>query len=162
DTDNHRIRVVEIVRPSFQLSISSLNFSVRSSGLAPPSQTFDVTSATVGLPFAVSATTASGGPWLAATPATGAVPTRIRVSVNPPRLAAGAYQGTITVTAPEAGPPTQTVTVQLTVEPPAPPVAAVEPSGLTFNFLQGASPTSQQVRVANVGSGALSFTATAT
>ncbi|MBI3694863.1 MAG: hypothetical protein HY238_08495, partial [Acidobacteria bacterium] len=162
DTLNHRIRVVEIVRSTFQLSTRTLSFSARSNGLPPTAQSFDVTSPTVGLPFTVGAATGSGGPWLVATPTSGVTPARIRASMNPSGLAAGAYQGTITVTAPDAGPPTQTVTVQLTVEPAAPPVVAIEPTGLTFSFLHGASPATQQLRVFNAGSGSLAFSVTAT
>jgi len=161
DTGNSRIRLVETLRPSFQLSAPRLDFTVSSGGQPPPSQSFDVTSATVGLPITVRASTASGGPWLTVTPASGAAPTRIRVGVNPAGLAAGTYQGTVTVTAPDASPPAQTVTVQVLVEPPPPPAPSVEPSGLTFSFLQGANPASQQLRVSNLGSGSLSFTATA-
>ncbi|MBI3696509.1 MAG: hypothetical protein HY238_16920 [Acidobacteria bacterium] len=161
DTGNGRIRRIDIARPSFQLSTPTLSFAMRSNGAAPPPQNIDVTG-TVGLALTVTATTASGGSWLTATPAIAATPARVLISVNQAGLAAGAYQGVVTVTAPDASPPTQTVTVQLTVDPPAPPVAAVAPAGLTFSFLQGASASSRQLRVANVGSGSLAFSISAT
>jgi uncharacterized protein (TIGR03437 family) len=101
------------------------------------------------------ATTSGGGSWLQAGPAAGTTPATLSMSVNPAGLAAGAYTGTITVTAPGASNSPQTITVRLTVTA----TIAATPSALSFSQIAGGpAPSAQAVSVSSSG-GALSFSA---
>jgi hypothetical protein len=100
-----------------------IQFSWVSGTASPQSQSLTVSGA-AGVGFTVSFSTNSGGNWLSVTPTSGttcncsAQPT-LTVSANPTGLAAGAYQGIITITPTgtqfqPAGPPVQ-IDVGLTV-----------------------------------------------
>src|SRR5205823_9941521 len=80
---------------------------------APGHQLVNLTSD--GSPLTYSITTSSS--WLAATPKDGATPGTLDVSVNPQGLAAGSYQGTLTVRSGGSGTFSQTVPVNLAVLP---------------------------------------------
>jgi uncharacterized protein (TIGR03437 family) len=67
------------------------------------------------------ATAASTGNWLSATPASGTTPGSVSVSVNPAGLAAGTYNGTVQIASSTASNTPQTVNVTLTVTAPALP-----------------------------------------
>src|SRR5207245_68651 len=84
------------------------------------------------------------------------------VTVNPSGLAAGNYQGTVTVRAPNADPAVQTVSVTVFIEPAGPGHLGVQPSaGLSFSFTQASAAQTSRVVVSNLGGGALLFQATA-
>jgi uncharacterized protein (TIGR03437 family) len=113
---------------------ATLTFGYTLQSAAPAAQTVQITAAAppgVGalatFPFAASATTATGGPWLAVTPATGTVPGSISVSINPQGLAAGSYTGSVTVATGSAnGATSAVIPVTLTVTTaPTPVVAAI-------------------------------------
>jgi uncharacterized protein (TIGR03437 family) len=57
----------------------------------------------------------NGSGWLSATPASGVTPGTVTVSVNPASLAAGTYNGTVTITASATGSPIS-IPVTLTVQ----------------------------------------------
>jgi uncharacterized protein (TIGR03437 family) len=110
------------------LAPASLTFNAQTGGTAPAAQNIAVTSTGVALPFTAAATTTTGGNWLSVSPASGnttasgGAATNLSVSVNPTGLAAGTYQGTITVTSANASNSPQTATVTLVVTQPAAPV----------------------------------------
>src|SRR5262249_56904764 len=107
--------------------------------------------------------TAAGGAWLSVNPASGTAPTSPIVSVNPANLAAGNYQGTVTVRVPNANPPTQAVSVTVFVEPAGPARLGVDPTaGLNFSYTQASAAQTGRIVVSNLGGGALVFQATAT
>ncbi|MFN7919855.1 MAG: hypothetical protein U0Q16_07140 [Bryobacteraceae bacterium] len=64
--------------------------------------------------------------WLTASPSNGTAPSNVSVGVSTAGLAAGTYNGTVTVTAPGAPNSPKTIAVTLNV-------AAVSPASLTFN-----------------------------
>src|SRR5208283_3244837 len=77
-------------------------------------------------------------------------------------LAAGTYQGTVTITAPNAVPATTTVAVTLTVLPATPAALAVDTQNVSFTATQGSGGLTLQLHVSNTGGGSLTFTASAT
>src|SRR5207244_8111458 len=107
---------------------------------------------TRGLPDALAVS--SSATWLSATPASGSTPGSLSVSVNPSGLAAGTYNGTISVAATGAGNSPRTVAVALTVTaaPPPSPNLSTTPSSLNFAFQIGsANPAAQNVSVSSSG-----------
>ncbi len=81
------------------LSRSSLQFIARA-GSSPAPQTFEVQNTGAGtLGWSASASTTSGANWLSVGPVSGAAPSTLTVTVSSAGLAAGAYYGSITITA---------------------------------------------------------------
>lgn len=101
------------------VSPATLSFSYTAGAASPPSQTVVITSPGASLTYTASASTASGGPWLSVSPASGIVSATLTISVNPSALAPGSYNGTITITPSGTGNTPQTVPVKLTVSAPA-------------------------------------------
>jgi uncharacterized protein (TIGR03437 family) len=139
---------------------TALNMPVTLQVKAPPS-TLTVTPATVTVsytrgggavaPVALSLTgngtlmtftaAVSGAPWLAASPVSGimfpAFSTQVTLSIDAANLDPGVYKGTVTINAPSAANKTQTVDVNLTVNPGAPTLTSLFPAGIS----QGSSAT---------------------
>lgn len=101
--------------PQAQLgvSVSSLNFSGAANSTPAP-QSVEVTAIGGPIGFIARASTATGGDWLAVE-AWGLTPQAIRVTVKPAGLAAGTYNGTVTISSCASAQP-QPVTVRLTVQ----------------------------------------------
>jgi uncharacterized protein (TIGR03437 family) len=162
DSGNDRIRKVLASPPAFSLAPAALTFSASSGTAAVGAQQLAVSSAVTGLAWSAQASTESGGSWLSISPAAGTMPTAMAVSVDVSALAAATYRGTITVTAPQAAPPTQTVSVELTVTAAPKPQLALEPDSLTFQAQAGGdNPAAQTLRISNAGTGTLAWTARA-
>jgi uncharacterized protein (TIGR03437 family) len=160
DTGNDRIRKILATPPFFSVNPTSARIPTASGSPAVGGPQVVVSSAVDGLAWAARATTESGGNWLSAAPATGATPGTTVINVNVANLAAGTYRGAITVQAPLAAPPVQTVTVELTVTPAPKPQLVVEPESLIFEALAGGdAPGPQTLRVTNGGEGTLDWTA---
>jgi uncharacterized protein (TIGR03437 family) len=159
DTFNYRIREVLNQLPTYQVTSASspLTFSATAGGGAPAAQTINLASSTPGLVFTASAS----APWLTISPFSGTIPSVLQVSVDPSTLAAGTYQGTITITAPNAVPPTTTVAVTVTVTTASPAGLSISTQNVNFSATQGSSALTQQLQIANIGGGSLSFTAAA-
>jgi len=119
--------------PEIQVSPAALEFVVRRGDITPPPVQSLAVTADGPANFTVSATTVSGGNWLAVTPSGGDAPTGLTVTVSSfSTLAPGSYTGTITVT-PASGTPV-TVPVALTVTAPR---LQVNPASLLFTFPPG-------------------------
>ena len=121
DPGADRIRKVSSGASASPVTVSptALSFSVNAGAAAPPSQTLVIVSPGATLTFTAAASTTAGGNWLAVSPTNGNVATTLTVSINPAGLAAGTYNGTVTITPSGAGNTPQTVPVKLTVNPPA-------------------------------------------
>ena len=142
---------------SLTVTPTTLTFNIPTGGGNPGIQGIQVTSASYGVSFTAAATTTTGGSWLSVSPTIAAVPVNLGISVNPAGLAAGTYQGTITLT-PTGGSP-QTVAVTMVVQAPA--TLTVSPSTMSFAYRTGDSPpASQSISVSSSGT-ALGFTASA-
>ncbi len=103
-SDAVNIIVGSVATSTLTLSATSLNFAFAVGGAPPP-----VKSVTVTGPSSFAATT--NAPWLNA----GVSGASIAVSINPSGLAAGTYQGTVSVSAAGASNSPQTVSVSLVV-----------------------------------------------
>ncbi|MFN7921291.1 MAG: hypothetical protein U0Q16_14415 [Bryobacteraceae bacterium] len=106
---------------------------------------------------AVPFTATASDPWILLAPTSGTAPGTLTVTANPASLAAGTYNGTVTIT-PSNGTPSRTVAVTMTIAgpPPAIPTISVSPASLSFN---GAG--SQQVALTTSNGAGVGFTAAA-
>ncbi len=142
------------VTPAPQLTVTpaALTFDAQSGGAAPAAKALNIASTGTALNYSIS----SNAAWLAATPASGATPASVSVSVNPAGLAVGSYSGTVTISA--AGATTQPVGVTLNIT--AAPQLGASPSLFNFTAVAGgAAPASQGLQVTSTGT-PLAFTAT--
>ncbi|MBV8551245.1 MAG: DUF4082 domain-containing protein [Acidobacteriaceae bacterium] len=98
--------------PALLLTNGNLSFTAFVGSTNPPSQSFTVFNEGTG---ALNWTASTNAPWLVLSATSGTTPQSVAVSVNPTGLAAGTYTGTITLSAPGATNPPQTVSVTLTV-----------------------------------------------
>jgi len=100
------------------VNTNSLTFSYQiGSGQSPQPQSLQVTS--TGGPVQVSVGTTSTGGWLSATPSSGNTPLPVSVQVNPQGLAAGTFNGTVSISAPGvlANPINVGVTLTVSAQP---------------------------------------------
>lgn len=141
--------------PVLQVSPSSVSFQYQSGGSLPPPEAVVLSNLGNPLALAVSVATQTGGNWLKATPTTSTTPAALLIEAAPSALAAGTYQGTVTVAATGAANTPQTIPVTLTVS--GSPMIRLSASNLTFVGQAGQSnPQPKTVRVNSTGS-ALGF-----
>jgi hypothetical protein len=98
--------------PSLNVTPGTVTFTYASGTSTPGTQSLSVASSGTALNITA---TASGGAWLTVTPTTGSTPATLKVNANPTGLAAGTYNGTITITSDGAANSPQTIPVKLTV-----------------------------------------------
>jgi uncharacterized protein (TIGR03437 family) len=116
--------------PTISLSSSSVSFSFAIGGAAPAAQSVTASNSGGG---SLSYSVASNAAWLI-TSVSGA---SITVSANPAGLAAGAYQGTVTVTAAGASNSPQSIAVSLLVTGSATPTITISSITNSATDLQG-------------------------
>ena len=102
-----------VVASTVTVSPAALQFTASVGGTAPAPQALSLSGARLAVSADVSA------PWITVTPASGLVPSRLNVGINPAGLAPGSYAGAVTVNAPGAANSPVRVPVSLTVEPAA-------------------------------------------
>lgn len=141
------------------VSPNPVNFTIPAGSTSFPPQTVTVSTSVVGgVMFSATATTATGGNWLAVSPlstltATPSSPAVLQLTVNPTNLVANTYSGTITIT-PTNGTAPFTVPVNLTIS--GSPTLSVSPSMFSFAYQTGtAFPTPQTLTIG--GAGVMSF-----
>ena len=88
--------------PALLATPSLLSFSVSGGGVAPAAQTLAIASSGAAVSFTASASTSSGGNWLAVSPSSGTTPASLSVSIALTNLAAGTYQGAVTLSSTSA------------------------------------------------------------
>jgi uncharacterized protein (TIGR03437 family) len=140
-------------------------FAVQGGGPAPP-QFFNIlNTGRDQMIFNATASTLSGGPWLAIFPGNGVsdasistVP-QVRVDEDPGNLRAGIYYGSARVSSPGADNSPQFVSAVLNVLPPGTNIGPlVQPTGLIFSGIAGGElPGSQTVLVQNTSSNPMVF-----
>ncbi len=147
------------VQPRCGLTLSAgtgnLSFTAVSGQTNPSNQSLNI-GATSSCAGTINWKATSANNWLAVTPASGqlkgSASTVTSIGVNASILKPGTYMGNIAFTAAQS---TQTVMVQLTVQPPPPPTAPImgaTPLGLNFSTTQGMpSPPGQVVTITNTG-----------
>jgi hypothetical protein len=136
----------------------TLTFTYASGSTTSGSQNLSITSSGAALQITAAA---SGGSWLSVTPTTGSTPATVKVSANPTGLAAGTYNGTITITSTGAANTPQTIPVKLVVgsSTGTGKLRIWPPRGVYFDYQSGQSdPAPKNVRVMSTGA-PLSFTA---
>jgi len=143
--------------PLLSLTPNSLKFTYQVGGALPPSQTITPSSTSAAITYGV-VPQATGGNWLLVNPVTGSTPNPIAVSVDPTGLAAGTYNGTVSVTGVGTGNPTQTVPVTLTITNN--PILTVSSSSLTFNYQRGKNPPGAQTVSVNSTGAPFNYTIT--
>ncbi len=99
--------------PKLAVSPASMSFTAQAGGKPPAGQTIAMISTGEALGFKV--TTGTSASWLSATPGDGQTPGSITVSVNPSGLAAGTYNGSVSIAASDAGNSPRVVPVTLVV-----------------------------------------------
>ena len=131
--------------PTLQVSSSSLTFSMVGTGTLPAAQGLTVTASNGStIPFNVAVATSSGGSWLSS-PSTGTTGTPISVAILANSLAPNTYNGTLTITSPQAT-GSVVVSVQLAVNS-----INLSPTSLTINYqLGGTAPAGQTLTVSSV------------
>jgi hypothetical protein len=140
---------------SLVASPSSLAFSSNLGAANPPSQTLQLTNGGGG---SLVWTVVSSASWLTTSQISGGTPSSFHVSVNSMPLAAGTYNGTISLVALGATNSSLVVNVSLTVVSPPPSIAANPPiMNFTANIGQ-AAPPAQTLAVLNGGAGSFSYT----
>jgi uncharacterized protein (TIGR03437 family) len=131
---------------------STLSFSVNAGAAAPPTQTVVIGSLGSTLTYTAAASTTGGGPWLSVSPDSGNANTVLTISVNPSGLAAGSYNGTITITPSGAGNTPLTIPVKLTVNAAASQgiISTIAGNGLVPFSAEGGAATGAAVGVSAV------------
>ena len=132
---------------------TTLTFTQLAGGAAPAAQTIAVTGSPAALNFTVTSSTQNGVNWLGASPASGATPANVQVTVNGGSLAVGQYTGTVTIAS--AGAAGSPVNVPVVLNVVAPGTLTATPTTLSFAYIIGqTAPVAQNL--------ALSSTAAAT
>ncbi len=85
--------------------------------------------------------------------------TAVQVSVTSASLSAGNYSGSVTIYAPGASNSVMTVPITLTIKAAT---LSVSPSSLTLFAAVGSHPATENVQIANAGSGTLSYSSSVT
>ncbi len=160
DSRNNRIREVLSAPPTISVSSTNLPVSAPSAG-TPAQATVAVNSSSQGIGYSLTFSTQSGGNWLSASLTQGQAPGTFQIIADPTNLAAGMFPGTVTVSNPYAVPPTQTIAVAFQVTAGAPPQLSAGTGPLTFALSARSPASTVQLAVSNLGSGSLSFAATA-
>jgi len=117
------------------VSPQSLSFTASAGGSPPASQKITVSNSTGPAQFSVGTTSTPNG-WLSVDTMSATTPKDVNVSVNAQGLAAGTYNGSITITQAGSSTPAQTVGVTLTVTAVQPP----QPTTVTSNASNLAGP----------------------
>lgn len=136
--------------PVLNVAPSQLTFSHQIGESAPAAQMVNVTGSEP-LTYTVAA---SGGNWLSVSSMSGDTPGSLNVLVNPAGLAAGTYDGVVSIASADAGNSPQTVAVALNVT--AQPLS-VTPTQLSFSHQLGtAAPPFQVIQVFSEGTSSFS------
>jgi uncharacterized protein (TIGR03437 family) len=139
---------------SLTASPTAIQFSMQPGGALPLDQTFSVTTTgSSGVSYTATASTTSGGNWLIiSNGATGTAPATVTLHIdNATSLAAGAYNGTVSITS-NAG--TASVTVTLSVSPNGATIINANPMQLDFTIQGQSSSMKPQQTVAITSSAA--------
>ena len=138
---------VTAATPALAVSPASLSFAYQVGGSVPAAQSLAISGAAT-----TYTVTAAGGTWLSVTPASGGTSGSAAVSVNTASLAAGTYNGTVTITAAGSTGSPKAVPVTLTVTA-APTSLTLTPASLAFAFqLGGTAPAAQTLNINGVSS----------
>ena len=143
--------------------IPPLAFTKPFGGPNPLPQVLGIESTGTALSFSATATTSTGGNWLQVSNGSGTTPEAITLSITADvSLAAGTYNGTLTIKEYFKGVIKMIVPVTLTVAPTGGTFFDNMPGQFTFSLKTGGQPPSQIMQIRNGGSGTLAWTLTGT
>lgn len=143
---------------TLSVSPASLTFTQAAGGAPPAAQTVQIALSNNGTgQFTAVASSGSIGNWLSVTPASGAAPGTISVSVNGANLSQGTYNGSVVVSVPGVAGSPITIPVTLTVGPAQ--GLTISPAAVVFNTSAGGSTSTQTVNITSTG-GQVNFTIT--
>jgi len=137
--------ILQLNATTASVSASKLAFTGQTGGAAPVSQTFDVTTNGVPLPFSAVANDGGIG-WLSLKNATGTTPGTVTVNVDSSKLTTGTYFGSVYVNVPNAGGSPFRIPVSFTVT-----AGTISAPTTTLTFTQaagGLAPATQTVAIA--------------
>jgi uncharacterized protein (TIGR03437 family) len=135
---------------------ASLQFAYTAGGTVPSAQPVQIA---IGGTGTLAWTAAASDPWLSLAAASGTAPGALFVSVSPAGLSAGAYNGTVQISAAGVANSPVSIAVTLTVTA-APATLVAAPQTLTFQYTAGgAVPAAQDISIANGGAETLSWLA---
>lgn len=147
--------------PALALAVSSVTFVTTTTGANPAAQTVAVSNAgggtLGGLQVSLAYASNQRTGWLTVQLDQAATPAVLTVGVQKGTLAAGAYNATVTISAPGASNGAQTLAVGFAVQDPvSPPSLLLSSSVIAFSAVTGATPSAQAVQCTNAGGGTLS------
>lgn len=134
------VSVTVTTRPTFTVTPEQFSFQA-APGTSPPAEQLRIRSSGRTIPWTATVQTSSGGNWLSISPLSGVTGTLTNVAADSAGLASGAYQGSITISAPDSVNVSETISVSLLVGAPTTIV-----SGATFQT--GAGLTRGMIAVA--------------
>jgi uncharacterized protein (TIGR03437 family) len=154
------VKLTVATGPLLTISALPAKFVYQIGGTTPPQQTIALGSSTAALNYSVIVNASSGGSWLAVSPASGITPASLTITVNPVGLPAGDYDGSISITAPDAANSPVIVPVKLSVSDTTAITATLASVELNYQIGGLNQILSQVVGVGSTG-GAVDVTATA-
>lgn len=156
DFGNNRIRSVLTAIPAFSAAPTQLTFSAASGAAQGTPQIVNLNAILGGQAFGgVPYSATASDTWLSVSPASGNMPARLEVRVDPSRLAAGSYTGTVRITAAGTQTGSVTIPVALTVTGARPPQLSLGSANLAFSLQRGAGEAQRQLVISNSGGGSL-------
>jgi hypothetical protein len=139
-------------QPTISLSTNNLTFNGVKGDANPAGQTFNITNSGGSLNWTVS----DNASWLDKTPSGGNGNGTVTASINTTNMNPGTYTGTITVSAPGAANPTQTINVTYNLAQQ--PAISLNKTSLSFAATpNGSLPSSQTFTISNSGGGTLNW-----
>jgi len=155
--DSNEETYIPATTPRISLSTTSLSNSC-TEGSDAPSQTFEVWNSGINT---LNYTISDNRSWLSVSPSSGTSDGEqdtITVSYNTSGLTRGNYNGTITISDPNADNDAQTISVSLTVNAQSsPPSISLSTNSLSNSCTEGRHASSQTFTVRNSGGGTLSY-----
>lgn len=143
--------------PVIGLNANSLIFTATAGGTNPGNQSVTISNTGSGT---LTWTANDNAAWLTLTPASGTNTGTVTAAVNLTGLAAGTFNGTITVAATGAASKTLPVSLTVNAAPIATPTIGLSLASLTYTgTVGGTNPTNQSFAISNTGSGTLTWTA---
>lgn len=152
-----KVKLSEPDFPFMELDKTYLHFQAQKGGTAP-TQTIGIRNSGQG---SFTYTVSDNRNWLSVSPEQGGVSTEtdyLSVDIDTGTRPAGTYEGTITISSPEAGNSPATVAVDLVIEMPTSPRIELNKTTLSFSgYATGANPPAQDFAVRNIGVDTLSY-----
>ncbi|MDQ2900048.1 MAG: hypothetical protein M3Y07_09640, partial [Acidobacteriota bacterium] len=141
------VSLVVAAAPTLSISQNNVQFYYQIGQPNPAQTVVNLASSSTQLNYSVTSATTSGVPgWLVVGQTAGTTPSALTIGANPAGLAAGVYNGTVTIATAGSSAPAQVINVSLTVA--ANPLAIPSPNMIGFTYqLGGAAPATQTVTV---------------